>query len=85
MPTEQESDATLKRSFGTGLTTATSASTPIPLTPTFPNEDGYTAIAFSNRFDLADKDRGLHCGEYRIVFAKNSGFTQNAETMIEIL
>ena len=35
--------------------------------------DGYTAIAFSNRFDLADKDRGQHCGEYRIVFAKNTG------------
>jgi hypothetical protein len=41
------------------------------------NENGYTAIAFSNRFDLADKDRGLHCGEYRIVFAKNSGFTKS--------
>jgi hypothetical protein len=35
---------------------------------------GYTAIAFSNRFDLADQDRGRHCGEFRIVFAKNSGF-----------
>ena len=35
---------------------------------------GYTAIAFSNRFDLADKDRGQHCGEFRIVFARNSGF-----------
>ena len=44
--------------------------------------DGYTAIAFSNRFDLADKDRGLHCGEYRIVFARNSGFgtEQNCQT-----
>jgi hypothetical protein len=36
--------------------------------------DGYTAIAFVNRFDLADKDRAQHCGEYRIVFARNSGF-----------
>lgn len=35
---------------------------------------GYTAIAFVNRFDLADKDRGQHCGEFRIVFARNSGF-----------
>lgn len=34
---------------------------------------GYTAIAFVNRFDLADKDRGQHCGEFRIVFARNSG------------
>jgi hypothetical protein len=38
-----------------------------------PNMNGFTAIAFSNRFDLADKRRGAHCGEYRIVFAKNSG------------
>jgi hypothetical protein len=37
-------------------------------------EDAYTAIAFSNRFDLADKDLGRHCGEYRVVFARNSGF-----------
>ena len=36
--------------------------------------DGYTAIAFVNRFDLADKDRGQHCGEFRVVFARNSGF-----------
>ncbi len=35
---------------------------------------GYTAIGFVNRFDLADKDRGQHCGEFRIVFARNSGF-----------
>src|SRR5262245_11518808 len=47
-----------------------------PLPQRSQNEDGYTAIAFSNRFDLADKNRGLHCGEYRIVFAKNSGFTK---------
>ena len=37
-------------------------------------EEAYTAIAFSNRFDLADKDRGRHCGEYRVIFARNSGF-----------
>ena len=40
------------------------------------NKNGYTAIAFINRFDLADKQSGRHCGEFRIVFAKNSGFTQ---------
>jgi hypothetical protein len=38
------------------------------------SEEGYTAIAFSNRFDLADKDLGRHCGEYRVIFARNSGF-----------
>jgi hypothetical protein len=44
--------------------------------------DGYTAIAFVNRFDLADKDRGQHCGEFRIVFARNSGLgtEQNCQT-----
>lgn len=36
--------------------------------------EAYTAIAFSNRFDLADKDLGRNCGEYRIIFARNSGF-----------
>ena len=40
------------------------------------DNDGYTAIAFVNRFDLADKHSGSHCGEYRIIFAKNSGFTR---------
>jgi len=39
---------------------------------------GYTAIAFVNRFDLADKDHGQHCGEFRIVFARNSGFDEHA-------
>jgi hypothetical protein len=43
----------------------------------FENEaNGYNAIAFVNRFDLADKNSGANCGEYRIVFAKNSGFKQ---------
>lgn len=37
-------------------------------------EEAYTAIAFSNRFDLADKKLGKHCGEYRVIFARNSGF-----------
>ena len=48
--------------------------------PYFDNEpqmaDAYTAIAFSNRFDLADRDSGRHCGEFRIVFAKNSGLSK---------
>jgi hypothetical protein len=43
------------------------------------NKNGYTAIAFSNRFDLADKHSGRHCGEYRIVFAKNSGLEQTGD------
>jgi hypothetical protein len=41
----------------------------------FTNESadaGYSAIAFSNRFDLID-DHFLDCGEYRILFARNSG------------
>ena len=42
----------------------------------FENEaNGYTAIAFVNRFDLADQHSGKHCGEFRIVFARNSGFS----------
>ena len=43
------------------------------------NMNGYTAIAFSNRFDLADKHSGAHCGEFRIVFAKNSGLKQKGD------
>jgi hypothetical protein len=43
------------------------------------DDNGYTAIAFVSRFDLADKHSGRHCGEYRIVFAKNSGFTQTKD------
>jgi hypothetical protein len=43
-----------------------------PFNPVSNNPDGYTAIALTNRFDLAPKD-GSHCGEYRIIFAKNSG------------
>jgi hypothetical protein len=35
------------------------------------NKDAYSAIAFSNRFDLASPPND--CGEYRIVFARNSG------------
>jgi hypothetical protein len=41
----------------------------------FTNESadaGYSAIAFSNRFDLIGADF-RDCGEYRIVFARNSG------------
>jgi hypothetical protein len=36
-------------------------------------DDGYSAIAYSNRPDLADPARPVDCGEARIVFAKNSG------------
>jgi hypothetical protein len=35
--------------------------------------DAYSAIAFINRFDLAD-GTGQYCGEFRIAFARNSGF-----------
>src|SRR5262249_35356511 len=34
--------------------------------------NAYGALAFVNRFDLADPS-GRDCGEYRIVFARNSG------------
>lgn len=37
--------------------------------------DGYSPVALVNRFDLAPTS-GRHCGEYRIVYAKNSGLTQ---------
>src|SRR5262249_11918975 len=37
---------------------------------------GYSAIAYSNRFDLADvQNPGRGCGEQRVVFARNSGKT----------
>ena len=37
---------------------------------------GYSAIAYSNRFDLADvQNPGRGCGEQRVVFARNSGRT----------
>jgi len=38
------------------------------------NPSAYSAIAFSNRFDLVDDAKNpTDCGEYRIVFARNSG------------
>jgi len=41
------------------------------------NKNAYSAIAFSNRFDLIgppdNRKRFPDCGEYRIVFARNSG------------
>ncbi len=43
-----------------------------PFTPGGPNSVVPTAIV--NRFDLAPSD-GAHCGEYRIVYAKNSSNT----------
>jgi hypothetical protein len=37
---------------------------------------GYSAIAYSNRFDLADvQNPARGCGEQRVVFARNSGKT----------
>ncbi|MGE0867590.1 MAG: hypothetical protein AB7P03_03445 [Kofleriaceae bacterium] len=45
-----------------------------PFTPAVNNPNGYTAIALTNRFDLAPTS-GENCGEYRIIFAKNSGIT----------
>lgn len=39
---------------------------------------GYSAIGLFNRFDLAAAD-GSDCGEYRIVFARNSGKTNGRQ------
>ena len=36
------------------------------------DDNGYHPVALFNRFDLAPLD-GSNCGEYRVVFAKNSG------------
>jgi hypothetical protein len=36
-------------------------------------EQGYSAIAYSNRPDLADPANPVDCGEARVVFARNSG------------
>jgi hypothetical protein len=41
-----------------------------PFDPT--SDTGYIAIAYSNRFDLADPS-GRDCGQYRVVFARVSG------------
>jgi mono/diheme cytochrome c family protein len=38
--------------------------------------EGYTPITLTNRFDLAPAN-GDHCGEYRIVYARNSGMTDD--------
>lgn len=54
-----------------------------PFTPAVGNPNGYTAIALTNRFDLAPAD-GSHCGEYRIVFAKNSGMSSNTNRNLVI-
>jgi hypothetical protein len=44
-----------------------------------PTPATYTAIALSNRFDLTTppEKSGTDCGEYRIVFERNSGATDN--------
>jgi hypothetical protein len=48
--------------------------------------DGYSAIALSNRFDLASlPGTGSDCGEYRIVFARNSGSTKPNSTARNLL
>ncbi|MBZ4420777.1 hypothetical protein [Myxococcus sp. RHSTA-1-4] len=47
----------------------------------FTGSDSYIPIGLVNRFDLAPVD-GSHCGEYRIVFAKNSGTTGGRNLVI---
>ncbi len=46
------------------------AKNPNPFDPT--SDGGYIAIAYSNRFDLADPS-GRDCGQHRVVFARVSG------------
>src|SRR5262249_29719308 len=54
--------------------------------PTGSNLEAYSAIAFSNRYDLltpaqnagGGKVKFQDCGEYRIIFARNSGKTTPA-------
>jgi hypothetical protein len=49
-----------------------------PFTDPTTNPDAYIPIGLFNRFDLAPAD-GSHCGEYRIVYAKQSGVTNSRE------
>jgi hypothetical protein len=43
--------------------------------------NGYNLLAAVNRFDLAPPD-GAHCGEYRLVFGKNSGKTKPNDRLL---
>jgi len=47
-----------------------------PFTSPATNLAAYVPIGLINRFDLAAKD-GRDCGEYRIIFARRSGMTQD--------
>lgn len=49
-----------------------------PFTGGLSNQDGYHPIGLVNRFDLAPKN-GADCGEYRVVFGKNSGNPGNTD------
>jgi hypothetical protein len=49
-----------------------------------PSSDlSYTPIGLFNRFDLAPAD-GSDCGEYRVVFARRSGFTNSLQRNLVI-
>jgi hypothetical protein len=54
-----------------------------PFSPATNNPNGYVPIALTNRFDLAPND-GANCGEYRIIYAKNSGITNSANRNLVI-
>jgi len=45
--------------------------------------DGYSPVGIVNRFDLAPKN-GSNCGQYRLVYGKNSGKTQFNNRMLLI-
>lgn len=46
--------------------------------PFVPGPDSYIPVALFNRFDLADPS-GADCGEYRIVYAKESGLVSGTD------
>ena len=54
-----------------------------PFTPATNNPNGYVPIALTNRFDLAPTD-GANCGEYRIIYARNSGITSTTNRNLVI-
>jgi hypothetical protein len=54
-----------------------------PFTPATNNPNGYLPIALTNRFDLAPTD-GANCGEYRIIYARNSGITNAGDRNLVI-
>ncbi|WP_394832777.1 hypothetical protein LVJ94_40370 [Pendulispora rubella] len=51
--------------------------------PFEPGDDGFAPVALVNRFDLAPQN-GSNCGQYRIVYGKNSGIENVLDRMLFI-